>query len=332
MILADKIMEERKKNGWSQEELAEKLGVSRQSVSKWEGAQSVPDLQRILEMSRLFSVSTDYLLKDEVSPENIHPAVDAPELVDEPPVRRVSMEEASRFLSIKHDSAPRIALATFLCILGAIALIFMGVAGETGFIPLGEDPAAILGLLILIILVAIAVAIFISVGQKTRDFEFLENEIFETEYGVSGMVKETKRLYQERYSRYNVYATVLCILGLVPLFFTLIFTENDFVVGCMVCVLLLFVAVAVVMFIIAGINFASVDKLLQEGEYSKREKKTNRITGPISTAYWLIATAIYLYLSFSTQLWKSTWIVWAIAGVLFPAIMAIVRVFANKHE
>ena len=53
MILADKIIEERKKNGWSQEELAEKLGVSRQSVSKWEGAQSVPDLNRLLEMSRL---------------------------------------------------------------------------------------------------------------------------------------------------------------------------------------------------------------------------------------------------------------------------------------
>ena len=66
MILADKIIELRKKNGWSQEELAEKLGVSRQAVSKWEGAQSVPDIQRILEMSRLFSVSTDYLLKDDM--------------------------------------------------------------------------------------------------------------------------------------------------------------------------------------------------------------------------------------------------------------------------
>ena len=48
MILAEKISEERKKNGWSQEELAEKLSVSRQSVSKWESGQSVPDLNRIL--------------------------------------------------------------------------------------------------------------------------------------------------------------------------------------------------------------------------------------------------------------------------------------------
>ena len=68
MILADKIINERKKNGWSQEELAEKLVVSRQSVSKWEGAQSVPDMQRILEMSRIFGVSCDYLLKEELEP------------------------------------------------------------------------------------------------------------------------------------------------------------------------------------------------------------------------------------------------------------------------
>ena len=65
MILADKIIELRKKNGWSQEELAEKVGVSRQSVSKWEGALSVPDLDKILLMSQIFGVSTDYLLKDE---------------------------------------------------------------------------------------------------------------------------------------------------------------------------------------------------------------------------------------------------------------------------
>ena len=48
MILADKIILLRKKSGWSQEELAEKLNVSRQSISKWEGAQSVPGMDKIL--------------------------------------------------------------------------------------------------------------------------------------------------------------------------------------------------------------------------------------------------------------------------------------------
>ena len=66
MILADKIINERKKNGWSQEELAQMLNVSRQSVSKWESAQAVPDLNRIIQMANIFNVSTDYLLKDEI--------------------------------------------------------------------------------------------------------------------------------------------------------------------------------------------------------------------------------------------------------------------------
>ena len=69
VILADKIIELRKKNGWSQEQLAQKLNVTRQSISKWEGAQSVPDLQKIILLSEIFGVTTDYLIKDEIEEE-----------------------------------------------------------------------------------------------------------------------------------------------------------------------------------------------------------------------------------------------------------------------
>ena len=65
MILGEKIMELRKRNGWSQEELAGKLNVSRQSVSKWESSMSVPELDKVLQLSEIFEVSTDYLLKDD---------------------------------------------------------------------------------------------------------------------------------------------------------------------------------------------------------------------------------------------------------------------------
>ena len=65
MIIADKILSLRKGSGMSQEELAEKLNVSRQSVSKWESAAAIPDVSKILEMSKIFGVTTDYLLKDD---------------------------------------------------------------------------------------------------------------------------------------------------------------------------------------------------------------------------------------------------------------------------
>ena len=112
MILADKIIELRKKNGWSQEELAEKMAVSRQSISKWEGAQSVPDMGRIVRLSELFGVSTDYLLKDEMETEERTEAI-----AETTAYKTVSMEEANAFLQMKELSSRRTAIGVMLCIL-----------------------------------------------------------------------------------------------------------------------------------------------------------------------------------------------------------------------
>ena len=63
MNIADRIQILRKRRGISQEELADKIGVSRQAVSKWESEQSSPDIEKILLLSEYFGVTTDYLLK-----------------------------------------------------------------------------------------------------------------------------------------------------------------------------------------------------------------------------------------------------------------------------
>ena len=105
MIFADKVIALRKKAGWSQEELAERLNVSRQSVSKWESAQSVPDIDRILQMSRLFGVTTDYLLKDDME----EPEVTGEESAS--PLRRVTMQQASDYLALRRAAAPKMAMS-----------------------------------------------------------------------------------------------------------------------------------------------------------------------------------------------------------------------------
>lgn len=64
MKLSEKIIKLRKANGWSQEDLAEKLNVSRQAISRWENGTALPDAQNILQISTLFRVTTDYLLHD----------------------------------------------------------------------------------------------------------------------------------------------------------------------------------------------------------------------------------------------------------------------------
>lgn len=65
LLIGEKIMRLRQSKGYSQEELGEKLGVSRQAVSKWETGQTTPDVDKVVLMSEFFGVSTDYLLKDE---------------------------------------------------------------------------------------------------------------------------------------------------------------------------------------------------------------------------------------------------------------------------
>ena len=213
MILADKIIDLRKKAGWSQEELAQQLGVSRQSVSKWEGAQSIPDIDKILQMSRIFGVSTDYLLKDEIE----LPAEEPAAVDSTPALRRVSMEEASRYLALSRETAPKLALATFLCVISPVCLILLAGLSSGGFVPITETAAAGIGLCVLMILVAIGVTLFITSAAKVKDFEFIGNEPFETEYGVSGMVRERRKAYEPTASRCTILGVVLCILAVVPL-------------------------------------------------------------------------------------------------------------------
>ena len=67
MKLAEKLFELRKEKGWSQEKLAEQINVSRQSISKWESGQVLPEIEKIIELSKIFQVTTDYLLLDENS-------------------------------------------------------------------------------------------------------------------------------------------------------------------------------------------------------------------------------------------------------------------------
>ena len=171
MILADKIIDLRKKNGWSQEELSEKLGVSRQSISKWEGAQSVPDMGRIVQLSELFGVSTDYLLKD-----SLELAAPAEGESADSAARPVGMEEANAFLLLRETNAARTALGVMLCILSPILLIVLSEAQSLGRLPLTENQAVGLGLCALLLLVGSAVALFVTGSVRANRFEYLEKD------------------------------------------------------------------------------------------------------------------------------------------------------------
>lgn len=329
MILADKITDLRKKNGWSQEELAERLGVSRQSISKYESAQSVPDLDKILRLASIFGVTTDYLLKDELEAEEFSPA-DAPD-ADTPPLRRVSMETASEYLRLKRETAKPVALATALCILSPVCLIVLAAASETSA-RISENAAAGVGLAVLLALVASAVTVFISTAAKLKPFEFIAHEPIETEYGVSGMVRERRDAYAPKQTRSIVVGVALCICSVIPLFLSLAVKESDFVTTCMVGVLLVLVAGGVYVIVRGSIPASAMNALLEEGDSSRESKQTDSRIGPWVSGYWLVVTAGYLAWSFLADNWNRSWIVWPIAGVLFPVFHLVVKQVMEKEK
>ena len=149
MILADKIISLRKKCGWSQEELAEQLGISRQSVSKWESGMSIPDLEKIVKMSALFGVSTDYLLKDEIEETLPSETYDA----DSVEARPVSLEEANAYMDLVKETAPRFATAIPAIVLSPIPLLLLGSYAEMHPEKYSEDVFGGIGLAILLIIV-----------------------------------------------------------------------------------------------------------------------------------------------------------------------------------
>ena len=331
MILAEKIINLRKKNGWSQEELAEKLGVTRQSISKYEGAQSIPDLDKILKLSEIFGVTTDYLIKDELEEEEYAPSqMHENESESDRSVHKVTMEMANEYLQIIDWSAGKTAFATMLCILSPIVLLMLGAMSEMPNYHISENATAGIGICVLIVLIAIAVTIFILCGMKTKKYEFMEKEDIETVYGVSGMVKEKRDAYHSMYVTQLVIGIACCICSVIPLFGTLAVSESDFYMVSAVCMLLALVAIGTYFIVRSATKMNAMNQLLEEEDYTRQKKHENKkMSGPV-TVYWLIATAIYLAWSFTTNDWDRTWIIWPVVGVLFPAFYAIVSGIRKK--
>ncbi|MBQ8352016.1 MAG: helix-turn-helix transcriptional regulator [Clostridia bacterium] len=319
MIIADKIIMLRKRNGWSQEELAEKLNVSRQSVSKWESGLSVPDLNKVIAMSTLFGVSTDYLLKDELEEVSASETGES----DDAQNRSVSAEDANRYLDLSTRLSVRIALGVALCILSPVLLILLMGLADAGIWGVTEPIAVAAGLTALLGLIGVALALFIPAGIRLSEYDYLEKESFSLAYGVCGIVEKRKQAYAKRFRLLLVFGILMCVLCSLPLIIVSVFEAAPLVIMSCVCALLAICALGVFMIVCAGCVNSGFEKLLQTGDYTEEKKKKQRATEHISSAYWCIVAAGYLAVSFLTTAWHITWIVWPVAGCLWAAIFAL---------
>ena len=131
MTLGEKILELRRRNGMSQDVLAEQLEVSRQAVSKWERDEAVPETDKIIRIAQLFSVSTDYLLMDTQEPAR------QPQPQNQPPQSRSVGDRIERFIR-RHgykSGYVLIGIGAFLCVIALLVMILMPKFGSGMFDP-----------------------------------------------------------------------------------------------------------------------------------------------------------------------------------------------------
>lgn len=352
-MLSEKIAALRRQKGWSQEELAERLGISRQSVSKWESGASVPDLDRIVKLSVLFEVSTDYLLKEEeeipgnrvilqengqaygagngqVYGERVAQTSET-ESSRENQGRRVSLKEASVFLEENKILTGRIALGVSACIVSPVFIILLRTLAQQGILHMTVEDAETLGFVVLLLIVAAAVAVFVINGIRLSRYEYLEKEQIFPDPAVREMAAEKKEEYEPVFRRSIAAGVFLCIFAVIPPILAEIYGTKPEMEDYGVAVLFILVACGVWFFVRSGCIYGSFQKLLQEGDYTVEKKQADKVLGAFQGGYWCVVTAIYLFISFTKNSWHTSWWIWPVAAVLFAAVFGILETVVKRR-
>lgn len=285
----------------SQTELAERCGVARKTLMRWERGEITPDIEKIVLLAEIFSVSTDLLLIDSISPEKDG-------ITQRESARRhVSVDEAQEFLRAKFRSAYRIATATLLMMLSpGIMLVIMA-------LPFRSDRlSTVLGLVAFFLLATLSVSIYIYSHSKTARFDFIGSEDFSLDYGATDMLAKTEEKIMLSYAVRNTAAMTLCILSIAPLVIAALIPSIS-ELGIMIAILAsLFVAgLGVVMFITSGIKRSALSSLraskITELAYSKE------LEDRIRRGFWILVIGFYLLYSFVSENWHLSWLIFIFA-------------------
>ncbi len=326
MILADKIVKLRKKFGWSQEELAEKMDVSRQSISKWESTKSIPDLNKILMLSKIFGVSTDYLVKDE-----IEDSIETTEDVDIG-LKKVTLEEASQYVQNKSEASKLLSKGILLIIYSIAPLLFLFALVEEKWFNLSSNIAGAIGLVLLFVIVAIGVVFIVRINHYSSDIDKFESTRFELEYGVKGIFNEKLKTYKPEYLKRITIGIILFITSLIPMSAVAMLFESDTLAMYMVVVLILMVGLGIYIIIPTSIAYKALNFIAGEGVYALQKRKQMKRTKKLAAFYWPLVIAIYIGSSLWTMAWEKTWILLPVAAIGFAALNGLFGIFDSNDE
>lgn len=287
----------RKEKGWTQTELADKLGVTNQAISKWETGDSFPDTALLIPLSELFGITVDSLLKGKYGVAGRQTSQDVN-------IQTRNNNDDEDIPAIKPPEWKR-KFAILLCI--GLAFVFAGIT-QLVVVALVNEKDVLYGTIIMFLLFTAGIPFFVY-GGIIDSLYFLD-------------VKDER--YKPEIKRFAIKITIgvaLCILaatsavccGIADLFpekETLILT-----LSLSVMFALIFAGVA--LFVIGGLAFSNVAKQSAPQVISQQRKNHGKgRLSDFSGVVILAATAVFLLLGFLKNLWHPAWVVFPIGGII----------------
>lgn len=286
MSLSENLQNLRKIKNMSQEELAEKLNVSRQAVSKWESGNGYPETEKIISICEIFDCSMDELVKGKITAD--------------------IKSEKNEYGEVMDKEAKYTSAGIFAILLGvSFMLTLLGLAPN----PEMEDKFALIGVVLILIGVVFAVPLFIISGQKLENFK-KKNEKIANIYS-----EEESEKQKDKYTKFIAGGVGIVLLGVTIMM--LLICLNVFGDSVLpVAILMYFVTVGVSILVYADKKKAKYDIERYNKENSEEYKKTDDLVGKICGVIMLLATIVFLIWGFAFNSWNINWIVFPIGGML----------------
>ena len=300
MAFSDNLQFIRAQAGVTQEQLAEQLDVSRQSVSKWESGASFPEMDTLLRICDLYDVNMDTLLRGSVEESRVSDTV--------------------RYDAFMNRFSLRMALSISAIIAGVALMIFLKV-----LIPSGSSE--ILAVALFMLIVTVSVVVMVASGIQYDNFR-KKHPVLQDFY-----TEEEKDAFHQKFVWYIAGGVGAILFGVVLLILMFAFLpEREPYESLGGALFMLLVAGAVFAFVYGGMqeDKYKIWKYNRDNNPDPESKRRLDLIGAACGVIMLIATAIYVGLGFTRNAWGTAWWVFPVGGILCGVVSVVLDPYKGE--
>lgn len=299
MAFSENLQYIRSQAGITQEQLAEQLEVSRQSVSKWESGSSFPEMDTLLRICDLYDVNLDTLLRGSVEASNV--------------------SDTTQYDTFMTRFAKRISFSIGSIIAAIGILMILGALGVH----------EMLSAAFLLLVITISVVVMVASGIQEENFRKKHPVI------ADFYTEEEKDAFHQKFVWYIAGGVGAILFGVVLMVLCFAFLpEQEPYESLVGSVFLLIIAAAVTAFIYAGMqeDKYKIWKYNRDNNPTPEAKKRLNLIGTACGCIMLIATAIFVALGFTRNTWDTSWWVFPVGGILCGVVSVILNPYKGEDS